>query len=646
MAERTIVLDCTAVKKIGVLDSYAETVTGVLDRVQRYFSFSFSDIPDNLKRYQLLSAKLRVYLKATTDTATFKIGPTNRPKSGGINSLDNFSGTKTYSGLSNYSTIDLDCGITYSAPVTQAGKVRDAINNWVSADWSASTWVSFYATGTEHPPQLVITYDDAVVITSQVRPTNHNGGYADPSNYIDFSWSYFPTPGDYAYRSTFTQQSAIFYWKESTAQNYTSVNITWQSPGARFQPNYFPSGKIINFYVTGTDTEGTTSTSQVYWFSTTDSETTATPVSPSNTIEDGSSPITFTWTTANPNGTAPTGADLQYSTDGTTWTTFGTVTGSATTYTASPGIPGGTVQWRVRAKNADGVAGPWSSALSFVSIAAPAAPVVNYDGTPLSTVSWQGTGQVAYEVRIDGVLVKSGFGSVMSYTLEEPLSDGEHVIAVRIQSSLGLWSENGLSTFIVQNTPGTAVTLEGAFGIDASLAWTGDGIVYRDGAKIGTGNGSYVDRLALGEHSYYVIVPTGDGNYTQSNTVTGLMAVERAVIDLANASRGWMQLRLTQNSDDLQAYTYTRASQQFHITATALPVIEISKYEDESVTLNTAFTDPAEIEAFEALRGKVVIVKARGNNVIVGGMVEVQKEVGDFFTNFSFTINRIHWEGV
>lgn len=522
-----------------------------------------------------------------------------------------------------------------TASTTNAFTINTALQYGVllTSQWFRSAYTS---RGGANAPTLTLTYENRAP-TRVIQSVSPTSGYVEKNKNKKFSWSSALTE---ACVGTVTTTS-VFRWRP-TGGTATSVNV-----GAN--NSYTLAGSSITadsiqWQVEVSDSLGNTVTSSWYTLSTIDSTTTATAVSPSNTIEDA--PFTFTWTTANPNGTTPTGADLQYSTDGTTWTTFGTVTGSATTYTASSGIPGGTVQWRVRAKNADGVAGPWSSALSFVSIAAPAAPVVNYDGTPLSTVSWQGTGQVAYEVRIDGVLVKGGFGSVMSYTLEEPLSDGEHVIAVRIQSSLGLWSENGLSTFIVQNAPGTAVTLDGAFGIDASLAWTGDGIVYRDGVKIGTGNGSYVDRLALGEHSYYVIVPTGDGNYTQSNTVTGLTVVERAVIDLANNPRGWMQLRLTQNSDDLQAYTYTRASQQFHITATALPVIEISKYEDESVTLNTAFTDPAEIEAFEALRGQVVIVKARGNNVIVGGMVEVQKEVGDFFTNFSFTINRIHWEGV
>ena len=90
----------------------------------------------------------------------------------------------------------------------------------------------------------------------------------------------------------------------------------------------------------------------------------------------------------NDHGTLPTGADLQYSDDqGATWTDFASPRTSATQYDAPGGdFPSGVLLWRVRSLNAEGTAGPWSEAVSFLCFAAPDPPILDSDGKPFLTV--------------------------------------------------------------------------------------------------------------------------------------------------------------------------------------------------------------------------------------------------------------------
>ena len=38
------------------------------------------------------------------------------------------------------------------------------------------------------------------------------------------------------------------------------------------------------------------------------------------------------------------------------------------------------------------------------------------------------------------------------------------------------------------------------------------------------------------------------------------------------------------------------------------------------------------------------MIKSRRGNVIIGALLQLQKRVADFFTAYSFTVQRIHWE--
>lgn len=197
--------------------------------------------------------------------------------------------------------------------------------------------------------------------------------------------------------------------------------------------------------------------------------------------------------------------------------------------------------------------------------------------------------------------------------------------------------------------PGSAVTLNGSFGIDASLFWStastvSDYLIYRDGVRIGhTVATSFVDRLTAGTHAWQILNRLADGNYTASNTVSGTLHAESTVI-AAFGSDDWIELRLTENRQTAQNWTYDRTHALLHVSGAALPVLELSPFENVSAGFDTAFLTAADAKRFEALRGKVVTIKTREDAVLVGALSSIRKTVGDFYIAYTFTLQRIHWE--
>ena len=486
-------------------------------------------------------------------------------------------------------------------------------------------------------------------ITPQDSPTS---GYRNPREDITFSWYFANTAGNYE------QSSASLCWRETGSDSWTRVDAAGSAKTLTIPANTFPAASSVDWYLSGVDSSGSSSTTSVYTFSTTASTAYATVSRPVNSVEDGSAPITFAWTLQSADGLEMSLVNLWWklpSEASNQWHVIKSSTDIITEWTVPAGyFPAGEIQWLVHAYNIDGTRGP-DSISSFICVDAPD-PVRGLTATavPLTTISWQSEGQEAYEISIDGTVVKKAFGvGVYSWSVPEPLADGEHSISVRIQGIYGLWSQPSDTSILVSNDPAWDIYLSGEFGRDAKLMLNMLGHTfepldvrwYRDGKYIAwtTGTLEYTDRLVLGAHRYHAELWFSDGNYVRSNEVTGTMRTEGTIIALTSGGE-WLDIGLSKNSSDVQQFTWLRTVALLHVRGSAYPVMETSPFEDLSGSYNCSFSDPEDAARFEALRGKTVIIKSIRGNVIIGAITTLTKEEAVFYTSFTFTVQKLQWE--
>ena len=517
--------------------------------------------------------------------------------------------------------------------------------------------------------RLEVTYSDTTKQTSNVvYKSGPRSGYSNPRNAISFQWDLEPANSSvYCADPTFAQTSATFYWKTSADENYTSVAISGNTKAVTIAANTFPTASTIQWYVSATDEDGTTTSTSVFSFSTAAGTASASCVSPVNSVEDGSAPITFSWTLSSTDGQQPSRirSSWRKSTDPDDdqyWHNLFDTTTISTNYIAAAGtFPAGGIRWNIRVWNIDGTEGNRDFA-EFICVAAPD-PVEGLNATevPITTISWQSDEQQAYEISIDGTVVKKAFGtSVYSWTVEEPLADGNHVISVRVQGVYGFWSQPSTVSITVANTVPAAwsdIVLTGSFDIDAALSLSspGNGISvptnihwYRDevriaevyyGSDYNVGSFRYTDIKALGTHQYYAELWNTNGNYARSNTVTGTMTVSaKQIRSLDDPDGYWLELRLSENSIDSDEYRISQQTTAQHITGTMWPQAERSYFRDKAVSYNCAFVDRNDAAAFEQLIGELIILKAKGGEVVTGILSQVQKRVNVFYTSYTFTI--------
>lgn len=509
-------------------------------------------------------------------------------------------------------------------------------------------------------PYLEVTYDSSVNVKSKIiKRSAPSSGYVNPRNATSFSWAFErDSTEEYYCAGVFTQSSAALKWKTSGG-SWNTINASGSTQSITVPANTFPTASTIEWYLTGTDTAGTTSETEHYSFSTAAGTAYANPSSPVNSVEDGSKVITFRWTLSSTDGQTPIYVDFQAKTaSASSWTSIWSKHAATTSCNVVANyFSAGEIQWRIRAYNVDDVDGPWSSINSFICVAAPTAPQgLQATEVPRTNISWQSTGQEAYEIEIDGVSFAKTYSTTTSrWQLYEPLEDGEHTIRVRIQGVYGLWSDWSSVVIDVANIPPNTLTLTGQFAIDAELQvdisthpsnpyvhW------YRDGIRIARTHGpvEFTDRTVLGEHSWYAEMWFDSGYYSRSNTVTG--ELKSCVTRIAAVDYGspWLILKLSENSDSVQSFSWLRMSSLRHVRGLAYPVLELGESEDLTGTYDCAFKTVQEARQFESLKGKVVIIKSRGGEVLIGALTKMSKRMKDFYITYSFSVQQINWEGM
>ena len=644
----------------------ASSTTPTFKKNETVDLFSFGNVPAAYAYNEIFSAGLYFEVYYSTDSSYTVIGGNiyqlkssfvpdrvtwnTKPETGG--KIAGWT-LRTDGTVPNNSVMQLPAYSDYTDPVSYKEKSSAAAKfakaKYIRLDGPQNSFTSaVYKSIVPGAPMTLRLWFHDTIITSKPQAAKYDSGYVNRHVAQVFEWDLVPD-SDYSCFGSWTQVSAIFSYRAGTSGTWTNYSISGSTQSVTRPANTLPAG-TVQWKIQTTDDQGTTATSDIYTITTTDSTTTATPIVPKETVENGDAPIRFSWEVDNDHDTAPTGADLQYSTDGSTWATFAQIQTSATQYDAPGGtFSSGTRYWRVRAYNADGVAGAWSDPVTFVVVAAPPAPVVSADGKPYATITWQSSGQMAYRVTVDGKLYGPYFGTAKSFEVPDFLTDGSHTATVSVQGETGLWSQPGSVTFSVTNVPGQPLSLTGKFGRDAALSWSTEAtvanfFVYRDGIRIGHTNAKqFTDRFVLGAHEYFVINKLPGGYYTRSNIASGTMrSCTRAVAAFDGGS--WLEMALSDESDTTEEFSWNQVVSERYVTGSDLPVVETSPYRSSSGSYRISFKDVETGAAFEALRGRKVIVKSRGGNVAIGVLSGYTKIMGNFYINYIFSVRSCSWE--
>lgn len=480
-------------------------------------------------------------------------------------------------------------------------------------------------------------------ITSATPASPINGASRNEKQSITFQWittndlSSAPTGADLQYRYA-DDEWKTFGHVDGSEKEFTA------------DPDLF-IGAIVYWRVRAYNQDGVAGGwSSEAKFTTVDAPSVSAPQSPIGTIEDTDSELTFTWTTSSTSGSEPTGADVQYSYDGSTWETLGHTDGTRSLTVEGGTIHAGTVQWRVRSYNRNGTAGAWSSPATFVAHAAPRILDILADGKPFTTITWQATDQENYHIIIDDTItIGPVFSDDKSYQLSDYLEDGLHTVKLRVQNSMSIWSEWSEVTFNVVNVPGDEIFLQGISNADTLLSWDdafgGPYMIYRDGKLIGeSGKKAFTDRVILGEHNYHVIRRLDDGYYSISNIYAGVMSTK--VTLMAPLTGGeWTPLQKSENAKRTERFTRKRAVAYHHFSGNKFPTPEVGEQEELIGEYDVAWMYTEEgARVLDSLIGQAIIIKSRGNEVMIGVFEGYTKVNRKQFHGFSFNLTQMDWE--
>jgi hypothetical protein len=503
---------------------------------------------------------------------------------------------------------------------------------------------AFQSTRSSNPPYATFRYTDETVGLA-ISNTSPSRGSIVAANSNTFSWR--ESVNGYCYADV-SRTSAKFRWRKSASDTVKEIDVPGTATSITIPANTF-SGDSIQWQISVTANSGVTTTSDWMTLSLTDVESTAVAVAPDRAVLDGASDNVFKWEHIISTGTAQTKAELQQSTDSSTWTALATVTGAANTWTAPAGtFTSGTKYWRVRTYNSKGAAGAWSAATQFIVLAAPATPPVSIVSTePRPEIRWQSDEQQAYQVEIDGVYASgTRFGTGKTWKAPFYLADGSYTARVRVQNEYGFWSPWGTAALPVVNVPGGAITLTAEGGIEAALSWTPGSfdyyLVYRDGVAIAkVTEPSYTDAASIGGVRYQVRgCYDNSDNYSLSEAVEVTVSTDK--VRLYDMERGeWLHFLYDSSAHRSTGLSLSQDIQYVQLSGHTYPVAERSEFKSRALRITCVCADDAERQSLRALLGHLTCCKTPEGNMTIGYPASISESSDDFFSTYSFTIEQI-----
>ena len=513
----------------------------------------------------------------------------------------------------------------------------------------------FYGVKSSYKPFLECEYsdDDVGIQASDFAPSS--GAFVNRKQKNTFTWACKDdTDLTQVCFAEIKQTSAVFEWRVKNASASNTISVSGATTSCTVPANTFPSG-TIEWRVKVTANSGTTTTSAWQEITTTDVTPSCKPVSPSGIVIDATIVNRFSWQHIISTGTPQRKADLQWSADGTTWNTLATVTGENQYYDVPANkFTSGTKYWRVRTYNTDGTPSEWSDKAEFIAINAPSAPSIVIQSTgPRPRITWQTSEQEAYQLTLS-----SGYASGTVYGTEKAwrspvyLADGSYTIRVRVQNKYGMWSEWSAAALPVSHTEGEAITLTVTAGHEAALAWQTAGsydfyLIERDGVAIArTTQKQYVDHTSIGSVTYRVRGCYADSdNYGVSNSDTVEILPETNMIcDLETGV--WLEMRLSETQLRTNRTSFSAGVSTVHLAGLAYPVEERSEQRDRAMSVACAWphAQRAAALALEALVGRLVCLKDRYGNMVIGSLPSLESNCDEFMRRYSFTISHTNRE--
>lgn len=474
-------------------------------------------------------------------------------------------------------------------------------------------------------------------------------GFVDEKKQNIFSWEW--ETDSIGGSDALNANETTLEWKNGSDGEIQTIKIPYGTESYTFPANTFPETSSLLWRVTIDFDEGYQASSAWATLTTIDKKPTVENLSPKSIYIDGSIENKFEWDYVVDTGSAQYGATLEYSADnGLMWEPLGTVSGGNTYYLVPANtLPAGSILWRVKATNSDGVDSEWSENAAIVVRSAPPPPIISVtDVSPRPSIEWQSVGQQAFRVIAGDYDSGDVYGTTKKYKIPHFLPDGKTEIKVRIQNAFGVWSDWATTAITIQNKPVGKIFLKAiSRSHNIKLIWESETIegspiyyIYRDGKLIGKSAGtSYLDELACGVHEYQVRGAVGD-NYSMSNTWAARLDIKTACI----AEYGvwnWLELPVVRGRLPSLSTQYTGNVTYLHFAGRALPVAEIGEERDVSWSFAFSTTNRECAEKMASLFARLVVYKDPRDGACVGVLEGQSRQSDRYGWDFSYTIQAV-----
>lgn len=477
--------------------------------------------------------------------------------------------------------------------------------------------LDFYGAKSSKSPYLLVTAEDGVDVVAFLSSTVP--AVIDPNTPVYFYAGAipgvlsFPTDPLQVYRVSYK------FWEQGQSEADAFVLVS-ETGGSIYAPaGTFSHLKNYNWTATLETSEGTIDVADVKSFSTTDASPTVTIVRPKNVYIDKSAAVEMEWTYTVTTGLKQKAIDVQYRTTGApdTWITLvDHLVTSETKHTIPGGVlPSGSVFLRARGYNANDLPGEWSADVGITVVGPPDAPQVFVsEASPRPVVQWATEGQAGFEVRAGEYSSGIVAGVQQQFKVPEFLPDGETEIMVRVSNSMGLWSEWGRTSILVENDPLPDPKLQANVtpnGYSVELKWRSaapKAYIFKDGALIAkTEQNRWVDQMASGPAVYEIMVADGDF-YGRSEPVYASVVVPCPL--LAGETSEWFEVSARLNAAPEVGVSDTVPVSFMQYAGRKYPVAELGDGVTRAIAFECVFKagDPR-IERVGALLGQSVRYK-------------------------------------